>query len=372
MQTVWVDGLRYLTIARQIEQVERDIQPRQLPEEVCAQLHFAWQSYRLRYFRILRINDLPTEIISNILRFVTVAGDCVHESTLWNAIWFRGSGSKIDRAWTWLDGARQAPLDIRIDGDPSGDDFDDESEMEHATNTSPPLHQAFDHPHVHCRRGGLGERTHGSGSSTNAWSFRCPLFARFELLRGGMKYEDRKSLVWPNVIPQPFLAAPSLAYLSLNDASHSPDAARFREILMNCPRLEKLSMDAAGPIFEKTDHGAHSSCPSSISPHSGRCRFLVVADFSLPYAMFLFFLQLTSAFPKARLLTAYSMQFDTSPLEKATMTRCLDSIPLLPQGSQRRQPIFDLFFRADGHKTPVASHLTVVDCQSIEPHILVE
>lgn len=33
-------------------------------------------------------------------------------------------------------------------------------------------------------------------------------------------------------------------------SSHSPAAARFREILINCPRLQKLSMDGAGPVLE--------------------------------------------------------------------------------------------------------------------------
>ncbi|KAJ6575275.1 hypothetical protein B0H19DRAFT_1022206 [Mycena capillaripes] len=454
IQAVRLDGLRYLVIVRQIEQVQRDIYPRQLPEEVRAQLQFARQSYLLRYFRIFRINDLPTEIISNILRFVIwdsmkrpvdarlrVTWTCrrwreiaLNDSTLWNAIWFRGSGSKIDRAWAWFERARQAPLDIRIDGDPSGDDSDDESEMDSATIdlSNEPCMTPADMRQMLLRLFTklstirmlivvvedwksalvvldlLG--THGPSG--------VPLLQRFELHRGGMKNEDRKSLVWPNVIPQPFLggvAAPSLAYLSLNGvpidwhnsilenlttfdirrlpASHSPDAARFREVLTNCPRLQKLSMDGAGPRFEE-----QCSTEGIVPVNLPHLRTLVVADFVRPYAMFLFsqftapnvndltlmnlcgddylplFLQLTSAFPKVRLLTAYSVQFDASPVGLSSMTRWLDSMPMLTylRVANVANQFFGIFFRPQAIKTPVAPRLTVVDCQSIEPHILVQ
>jgi hypothetical protein len=122
-----------------------------------------------------------------------------------------------------------------------------------------------------------------------------------------------------------------------------------------------------------------------------------VADFAVEYVMFLFsqfsapdvndltlmnlcgddylrlFLQLTSAFTKIRLLTCYSIQFDVSPLGLASMTRWLDSMPLLTYlrvGNVANQ-FFDIF-RPTDIKTPVCPHLVVVDCQSIKPSILVQ
>ncbi|KAJ7925935.1 hypothetical protein B0H13DRAFT_1973960 [Mycena leptocephala] len=430
IQAVRLEGLRYLVIVRQIEEVQRDIYPRPLPQEVEAQLKFARQSYMLRYFRLFRINDLPTEIISNILRFVVwdstkrpvdarlgVTWTCrrwreiaLSDSTLWNAIWFRGSGARIDRAWAWFERARQAPLDVRIDADPDSDDGSDNSTVldlsDEPTMTAADMRQMLlrlftklstirmliivvdDWKSALLVLDLLG----ACGPSTGV-----PMLQRFELHRGAMKNEDRKSLVWPGITAQPFLGgavAPSLGYLSLNGvpidwsrsvlenlttfdirrlpASHSPDAARFREILMNCPRLQKLSMDGAGPKFEE-------QCAEHIAavelPH---LRTLVVADFSRQYAMFLFSQfsapNLTSAFPKVRLLTAYSIQFDASPVGLATMTRWLDSMPLLTylRVANVANQFFGIFFRPQAVKTPVAPRLLVVDCQSIDPSILVQ
>ncbi|KAF7347704.1 F-box domain-containing protein [Mycena venus] len=448
-QAIRLEGLRYLVIVRQIEEVQRDIYPRPLPAEVAAQLKFARQSYMLRYFRIFRINELPTEIISNILRFVVwdsmkspvnarlrVTWTCkrwreiaLGDSTLWNAIWFRGSGARIDRAWAWFERARQAPLDVRIDGNNSGDDSDDESEDSSIVNCDSSMTPA-DMRQMLLRLFTKLATIRMLIIVVDDWksalvvlellgtfgpSSGVPMLQRFELHRGGMKNEDRKSLAWPNIISQPFIGGvtvPSLAYLSLNGvpidwsrsvlenlttfdirrlpASHSPDAARFREVLMNCPRLQKLSMDGAGPRFEEDAEGF---VPVEL-PH---LRTLVVADFSRQYSMFLFsqfsapnvndltlmnlcgddylplFLQLTGAFPKVRLLTAYSIQFEVSPHGLASMTRWLDSMPLLAylRVANVATQFFGIFFRPNDLKTPVSPRLLVVDCQSVDPDILV-
>ncbi|KAJ7170035.1 hypothetical protein C8R46DRAFT_221773 [Mycena filopes] len=454
-QSVRLDGLRYLVIMRQIDQVARDISPRALPEEVHAQLIFARQSYMLRYFRLFRINDLPTEILSNILRFVVwdsmkrpvdarlrVTWTCrrwreiaLNDSTLWNAIWFRGAGHRIDRAWAWFERARQAPLDIRIDGDPTGDGQDDDDVSE--TDASSAVMTVSDQPAM--TDGDMRQmlvRLFTKLASirmliivVDDWKSALvvlellkvlgpsgvPMLQRFELHRGGLKNEDRNSLVWPNITAEPFLGgvkAPLLAYLSLNGvpidwsrsvlenlttfdirrlpASHSPDAALFREVLTNCPRLQKLSMDGAGPKFEEVS--GDPIVPVNL-PH---LRTLVVADFSREYVMFLFsqftapnvndltlmnlcgddylplFLQLTPSFPKVQLLTAYSVQFLATPDGIAAMTRWLDSMPLLAylRVANVANQFFGIFFRPNDIKNPVAPKLVTVDCQSIEPHIL--
>ncbi|KAJ7161423.1 hypothetical protein C8R43DRAFT_334660 [Mycena crocata] len=449
-QSVKLEGLRYLVIVRQIEAVQRDIWPRTLPVDVHAQLIFARQSYTLRYFRLFRINDLPTEIISNILRFVVwdsmkrpvdarlrITWTCrrwreiaLEDSTLWNAVWFRGAGTRIDRAWTWFDRARQAPLDIRIDGDPAGEDDDDQPESIIDLSDQPMT--AGDMRQMLVRLFTKLSTIRMLIIVVDDWKSALvvlemlracgpsgvPMLQRFELHRGGLKNEDRQSLAWPNVIPLPFLGgavAPSLAYLSLNGvpidwsgsvlenlttfdirrlpSTHSPDAARFREILINCPRLQKLSMDGAGPRFDEED--MEPIIPINL-PH---LRTLVVADFTRQYALFLFsqfsapnvndltlmnlcgddylplFLQLTSAFPKVRLLTAYSIQFQSSVVGLTSMTRWLDSMPLLTylRVANVANQFFGTFFRRAGaDSNPVAPNLAVVDCQSLEPAILVQ
>ncbi|KAJ7783788.1 hypothetical protein DFH07DRAFT_204127 [Mycena maculata] len=444
---------------RQIEAIQRDIYPRPLPLEVRAQLVFAHQSYLLRYFRTFRINDLPTEIISNILRFVVwdahrrpvyarlrITWTCkrwreiaIADSTLWNAVWFRGTGVRIERAWAWFERARQAPLDIRIDGDPSGEDSDDESESSVVDMSDQPSLTAAGMRHMLLRLFNKLATIRMLIIVVDDWESALvvlellgqygadgagiPMLLRFELHRGGLKNADRRSSSgWPTLTPQPFLGgatAPSLTYLSLNGVpidwsrsvlenlttfdirrlptSHSPDAARFREILINCPRLQKLSMDGAGPIFEEQDMDLLD--PVEL-PH---LRTLTIADFTRPYAMFLFsqfsapnvndltlmnlcgedylplFLQLTAAFPKVRLLTAYSIQFEASREGLVAMTRWLDSMPLLAylRVANVANQFFSTFFRPGcllnpSNYNPVAPHLTVVDCQSVDPAILVQ
>ncbi|KAF7366652.1 F-box domain-containing protein [Mycena sanguinolenta] len=450
-ETVRLDGLRYLVIVRRIEQVQRDIYPRPLPEEVQAQLSFARQSYMLRCFRLFRINDLPTEIISNILRFMIwdsmrtpvrarlhITWTCrrwreiaLADSTLWNAIWFRGNS--MERAWAWFERARATPLDIRIDCDSSGDDSDpDESEDSTVLGISTePSTKAVEMRQMLLRLFTklatirmlivVVQKCHWKKAlgmlellSTFAPSTGVPMLKRVEFHRGGLENEDRSFLSWPKVIFRPFLGgavAPCLEYLSLNGVSidwststlanlttldirrfpqsHFLDAARFREVLMNCPRLHKLCLDGAGPKFEE-----QGSKPVEL-PH---LRVLVVADLSRRDTIFLFsqisapsvnsltlmnlygddylpiFLKITSAFPKVRLLTTYSVQFDSSPVGIESMRRWLDSMPLLAylRVANVVNHFFEVFSRPDGPETPVAPHLKFADFQSVDPGLIVQ
>ncbi|KAJ7678240.1 hypothetical protein DFH06DRAFT_1291500 [Mycena polygramma] len=445
-EAVRLECLGFLAMVREIEKVQTDIYPVALPAEVVAQLLFARQSYVLRYFRLFRVNDLPTEIISNILRLVVwdsmkrpvdarlrVTWTCrrwreiaLSDATLWNAIWFRGSGARIDRAWAWFERARQSPLDVRIDGDPSTD-ADDEAEID----SDLPLITAAAMGEMLVRLLTKLPTIRMLIVVVEDWESALtvldlltakgpsgvPVLKRFELHRGGLRTEDRKTLAWPGIMSQPFLGgavAPSLEYLSLNGvpidwsksvlrnlvtldirrlpALYSPDASRFREILNNCPRLNKLTMDGAGPVFEER------SLQDIVPVHLPYLRTLVVADFSWPYLMFLFsqfsapdvndltlmnlcgddylpvFIKITSAFPKVRLLTAYSIQFNVSPAGLSAMTGWLDSMPLLTylRVANVANQFFGIFFRSHAVRTPVAPRLATVDCQSIEPAILVQ
>ncbi|KAJ6554026.1 hypothetical protein DFH09DRAFT_1038497 [Mycena vulgaris] len=443
-EAVRLDGLRYLVIARAIAEVQRDIHPRALPAEVAAQLLFARQSYMLRYFRLFRINDLPTEVIGDILRLVVwdsmrrpvnarlhVTWTCrrwrqvaLADATLWNAIWFRlwDAGTAFERQWAWFERARQAPLDIRIDGPKGqGEDshLDSASVIDHSNKTV--MRQTL--LRLFAKLPAIRMLIIVVDDWDNALlvmellqacsSVGVPLLMRFELHRN-INNPSRvvADHTWADVASLPFLGgavAPSLQYVSFNGvpidwsasvlrnlttldirrlpSTHSPDAARFREILINCPRLDKLSMDAGSPKFEEGD-----VVPIPL-PY---LRTLVVADFSRTHAEFLFrqfsapnlndltlmnlcgadylplFVQLTSVFPKVRLLTAYSIQFDLSEAGMASMARFLDSMPLLEYLRVANvSPIFfAAFFRGAGAANPIAPHLVVADCQSLDPEII--
>ncbi|KAJ7646193.1 hypothetical protein B0H17DRAFT_437887 [Mycena rosella] len=451
---VRLEGLRYMVIALHIEQVQRDIHPRKLPAIVKAQLVFARQSYAIRYFRTFRVNDLPTENFSNILRFVIwdqtkhpidarlrITWTCrrwreiaLADSTLWNAIWFRGAGgaggSQIERAWAWFDRAREAPLDIRIDTAPTSEDSDSDSSVSEVL-AEPAVSPNNMHQMI-LRLFNKLSTIRVLIVVVDDWESALtvlellaeggpagmPTLERFELHRAGTQIEDRNSITWPAIVSRPFLGgavAPSLAYLSVNGvpinwsrsvlenlttldirrlpSSYSPDAVRFREILGSCPRLDKLSLDGAGPKFEQS--------LEKIQPiQLPYLRTLVIADFTCPYAIFLFsqfsapgvndltlmnlcredftplFLQLTSTFPKVRLLTTYSIQISVGPSGIQIMRSWLESMPLLVylRIANVANQFFETFFRtdADGNSTPVVPGLAFMDCQSLDPSVVVK
>ncbi|KAF7377688.1 F-box domain-containing protein [Mycena sanguinolenta] len=403
----------------------------------------------LRCCRLFRINDLPTEIVTITLRFaiwdldswqrqahsqLRVTWTCrrwreivLADSTLWNHIWFC-SGHPIEREWAWFERARQTPLVIYIDFGYIGDYFDDAPEeltvdMSSKPSTKPVkmrqiLFRLFAKlTTIHTLFIAVGDWKSASIAlellDTFAPSSGVLMLQSFALHLKGSR-EDKLSLPWAEVIPHPFLGgviAPSLAHLTLAGVpidwsssvirnlttldvrdfpeSHSPDSARFWDVLTNCPGLHTLSMMGAGPRFDE-----QSSKPV-VLPH---LHVLTVADFSCQKAMFLFsrisapsindlvlmrlcdddylpvFLQITSAFPKVRLLTMCSIWFDISPVGLESMTRWLDSMPFLTylRVAGVPNPFFGLFFRSGNLGNPVAPRLAFLDCEALDPDILVQ
>ncbi|KAJ7070681.1 hypothetical protein C8F01DRAFT_1013487 [Mycena amicta] len=437
-ETIRKEGLRFLILSLEIERVQRDVDPRRLPPEVEAQLSFAKQSYILRYFRLFRVNSLPPEVLNNILRFViwdsrrtpvrarlTVTWVCklwreiaIDDVTIWTAVWYRPGAARIQRASTWLERTRQASLDIRID---VVDHVDE-------TLTIPPDDLRKILTCIFEKRQTI--RMLIVTVASDDWESALivlellalygphglPMLQRFELHRGGLNNEDRKSLAWPPMVPQPFLGgakAPLLSYISLNGVPidwrgsilenlttfdmrrlpsiYRPDLARFYEILTNCPRLIKLSLDGAGPRFDEVN------MDQPLTPVDLPClRTLVVADLTRAYAIFLFsaftarnvndltlmnlcgddysplFQLMTGMFPRVQLLTAYSLQYE--PHGPPIMVRWLDAMPMLAymRVANLAPYFYGLFFRDGDLQNPVAPHLQVLDCQVIEPPILVQ
>ncbi|KIM38371.1 hypothetical protein M413DRAFT_447849, partial [Hebeloma cylindrosporum] len=90
--------------------------------------------HTIHFAQIFRINDLPPEILGNIFRYVVWSSNSVQkgvqwrlrltwtcrnwrrvalaDSTIWTAIWFHPP--HLDRAFTWLERAGTAPVDVRF------------------------------------------------------------------------------------------------------------------------------------------------------------------------------------------------------------------------------------------------------------------
>ncbi|KAJ6481638.1 hypothetical protein C8R45DRAFT_308142 [Mycena sanguinolenta] len=384
----------------------------------------------------LRINDLPTEIIISIFRFVIrdsvqrpidarlrVTWTCGRwreiafaDSMLWNAICFRAGSN--EQAWAWFERAGEAPLDVRIDCDASGGEPEEPVALDSA-DVRRILVRLL--PKLATIRKFIVTTANWENAlvvlellSTFAPSTGVPMLQHFELHRHWERRrpDHLRPLSWPDVISRPFLGgatAPSLEYLTLNavsidwsssvlanlttldlrycpEASHSPDPARFREVLKNCPRLHKLSLNGAGPPFEQS--------PEPVKlPH---LRILLIGTCLHRYAMFLFsqisapnvndlvlvdltgddtlpmFIQITSAFPKVRMLTMNSIKVDVSPPGLATMRRWLNSMPLLVYLRVACVSIrfFRLFFAPDSDP-PVAPQLAVVHFVSMDANAIV-
>ncbi|KAF9041755.1 hypothetical protein BDZ89DRAFT_1060117 [Hymenopellis radicata] len=112
--------------------------------EVVNRLVLLRTEYNLRFWRLFRINDLPSEIILEILRLavwsdsngarvrLAVSSTCrmwrelsLGDQSLWTAIMINTSQYPFDRAFAWLDRAGRSSLHIRFD-DVEKDKIDNE------------------------------------------------------------------------------------------------------------------------------------------------------------------------------------------------------------------------------------------------------
>ncbi|KAF8899034.1 hypothetical protein BD779DRAFT_1431539 [Infundibulicybe gibba] len=355
-------------------------------------LFLARSQYEIAYCRIFRFNDLPTEIINNIYRYVVWSAPHPHagiisrlwitwtckrwrtiatqDSTLWNAIWFRDR-HPFNRSFAWLDRAGTAPLDIRIN-DKEGHKFTG-SEMEELLDR---LFTKVSHIRmliviIEDWEPVLTVLDKLRAVATSG----VPLtIERFELHRTGSPYVQPGRGYKPSSFRQPMplfggAHAPTLKYFSVNGVyidwhkstltnlttidirriplERSPGILRFRDLLSSSPSLYKLCLDGAGPQWQPDD--AHGLTPVELP----NLKVLVVADFSLHYGFYLFshisapkvvdltlmnfvgedysplFALITPKFPAVKLLTVYSIEPSTTPRGVFVMVKWLESMPLL-------------------------------------------
>ncbi|KAK7465413.1 hypothetical protein VKT23_005391 [Stygiomarasmius scandens] len=344
----------------------------------------------IRYYRIFRVNDLPPEILSNILRFVVWSAPepsfgilwrlqltwvcrhwryiAINDPTLWNAIWFRDQ-PPFERSLTFVQRSRNSAMDIRINDNPR------------EPYTYEEVEQLLDRltPVVSNIRMLIVLFTEWNSILSilrwlDRWGPRVPLaMERLEIHRLGSPYQ------WPshNWMPSMHTVSlyplfggkyiPSLTYITLN-ALHvdwdntsfenlttldirriplelCPTMTRFREMLASCPKLDKLSIDGAGP--SDRPNARHDKEPILLSS----LRTLVLANFTVQFLHSIithiaapnvrdltlmnfvtvdytpFYAYITNKFPQVRLLTLYTVQCKAEGID--AVIDCLDSFPHL-------------------------------------------
>ncbi|KAL0951553.1 hypothetical protein HGRIS_008236 [Hohenbuehelia grisea] len=292
-----------------------------------------FEAYRLerdlRFYKLFRVNDLPSEIMSNILRYViwsatiapvgiltryNLAAVCrkwrylVNEDpTIWNIIGVHGY-KDIPRAILWIERAKDATIDLRIDeaNMSGGDRFS--FELEHMQTllaaVIPKLSQLRSFtviieqwPAVLLLLDSLRQAGE-QGVSFN--------FDRFEVHRVGHPF------VWigPGYEPEQYrhpitlfggAPTPRLEHLALNgvhinwNTSHisnlvtldirrvaldlCPSLSQFRDMLQSCPNLNRLVLDSAAPYNDVADVGTLQPIPLM------NLKDLVICNYSLEYSL---------------------------------------------------------------------------------------
>ncbi|KAI9570271.1 hypothetical protein HD554DRAFT_403012 [Boletus coccyginus] len=350
----------------------------------------------LVYWRLFRFMDLPPEIISNIFHLVVWSADNPSEGVrqrlhltwvckawrrlmtedpmIWNAIWFHDA-PPYERSWEWFKRAGSARLDIRLNEvDPKSTGVRDTSKFT-AHRMSDILDKLF--TKLSQIRMLVVIVDNWPPALTvlqklqTAGNARIPInIERLEIHRSGTPYVwigpgfDTQGHRDPAVlfggqtrclqylclsgIHIDFNDTP-LSNLTTLDLRHiaieaSPTLKRFREILQNCPNLDKLTLDGCGPQLEEKrfDHapvelpnlkiltlGSFSlsfACFIVAQVHAPRIRDLTLmtmhgSDYTPLVAV------LTRKFNQVRILTLYNVELNMNPVGKRTFVRWLESMP---------------------------------------------
>lgn len=344
------------------------------------------------WWRLFRVNHLPPEIFTNIIRYVVWSTSdsaeglmyrlhltwvCKHwrrmtiaDQTLWSVIWMRDRAPYL-RSQVWLDRAGSTPLDIRINERDNEPRFDEKA-MERLLNVVfPKLSQirmliviidTWAPALVLLRK---LQRAGEMGIPIN--------LERFELHRAGKPYVWAGPGFEAKLAMNPIVLcggkAPRLKYLAINGVyvdwvrspicnlttldlrrmalDVSPTLGNFRAILQACPNLHKLALDGAGPVVE-TEKAARLK-PIELPT----VRIFVMGDFSLQYALYVLsqisvpntrdltlmnmtgedysplITAMTGIFKDVRLLTLYTVDVSDVSSSRKVMVKWLRSMPLV-------------------------------------------
>ncbi|KAG2155569.1 hypothetical protein DEU56DRAFT_314284 [Suillus clintonianus] len=352
------------------------------------------------YWRNFRMNDLPPEIITHIFRIAawstSTPADGTHvrllltsvctkwrslmiqDCTLWSAIWFRDP-PPYQRSLEWFKRAGGAPLDIRInehDADWKSKDDDWRYKEDDHRFTAEQMEELIDKIFVKVSQIRMLvlvvdnwppalvvlqklQEAAEAGKIINMERLEIhrmgqpfvwlgPGWRSPAVLFGGqtraLKYLCLSGvhIDW-NATPLSNLSTIDLRKIAMNVA---PTLNRFREVLIACPRLQKLSLDGAGPqpSARRPDH-----VPINL-PH---LKVLIIGGFSMLYSCYILsqfkapnvrdltlmnltgedyttmIAAITGRFRELRLLTLYTVNI--SPTEGGTkaMVRFLNAMPYL-------------------------------------------
>jgi len=357
------------------------------------------------YWRTFRMNDLPPEIITHIFRIsvwstgtpadgthirLLLTSVCrkwrrlmIEDCTIWSAIWFRDP-PPYSRSLEWFKRAGGAPLDIRInEHDANWKSKDDDwryKEDDHRF-TAEQMEELIDKIFVKVSQIRMLvlvvdnwppalvvlHKLHEAAEAGNVINMERLEIHRmgqpFVWLGSGFELKGRRSPVvlfggqtqslkylclsgvhidW-NMTPLSNLSTLDLRKIAMNVA---PTLERFREVLLACPRLHKLSLDGAGPqpVPKRLDHE-----PVDL-PH---LKVLVIGDFSMIYSCYVLsqfkacnvrdltlmnligedyapmIIGITGRFKQLRLLTLYTVKIDPTEMSKKAMVRFLYAMPYL-------------------------------------------
>ncbi|OAX43018.1 hypothetical protein K503DRAFT_732428 [Rhizopogon vinicolor AM-OR11-026] len=357
------------------------------------------------YWRTFRLNDLPSEIISHIFRIAvwstSTPADGTHirllltavcrkwrrsmiqDCTLWSAIWFRDP-PPYARSLEWFKRAGGAPLDIRInehDADWKSKDDDWRYKEDDHRFTADQMEELLDKIFVKVSQIRMLvlvvdnwppalvvlhklQEAAEAGNAINMERLEIHRMGQpFVWLGSGFEVKGRRSPVvlfggqtqalkylclsgvhidW-NATPLSNLSTLDLRKIAMNVA---PTLDRFREVLLACPRLHKLSLDGAGPqpAARRPDHD-----PVDL-PH---LKVLIIGGFSMVYSCYVFsqfkapnvrdltlmnltgddyapmIILITGRFRELQLLTLYTVNVNPTEVGKKAMVRFLYAIPSL-------------------------------------------
>lgn len=350
----------------------------------------------LVYWHMFRFMDLPPEIISNIFHLVVWSASHPSEGVrqrlqltwvcktwrrlmtedpmIWNAIWFHDA-PPYERSWEWFKRAGSARLDVRINEvDPEMtrvrdcpkftaqqmSDMLDKlftklsqirmlvvivenwppalsvlQRLQAAGNAGIPIN--IERLEIH--RSGLPYIWIGPGFDTQGHRDPAVLF-------GGqtrhLQYLCLSGIhIDFNDTPLSNLTTLDLRHIAIDS---SPTLKRFRDILRNCPRLDKLTLDGCGPQPEEKrfDHAPVElpylkiftlgsfhiafACFIVAQVHAPRVRDLTLMTMTGSDYIPLIGV-LTRKFQQVRILTLYNIDLEMNSVGKRTFVRWLDSMP---------------------------------------------
>jgi hypothetical protein len=391
--------------------------------------------YSVRFGRLFRINELPAEIMSIIFHDVVwsandpqecnrsrlaLGATCrlwrrlvVGDPTLWNTFCYRvDSPGQLAFSKLMVERCGSAPIDIRLKDTPerplSEEDMED-------------ILQDLTSRRSQLRTLSVAVQDWEAGLTLLRWlqaigSQKLPCnLKRLEVHRLGPPYVQLGPEHAPHSSPfgpLPLFGGayvPSLRYFAISGLhidwtrttlkqlttldirrvplDSAPDMDHFRDILLECPELDRLVLHGAGPKWRPP-----AECHPPVTLH--KLRSLILADFALNYAQFVLavllapelrelalygftgedyttlFEQLTGLFPKVRLLTMVSIELAPEEHGAQALVRLFASMPDIRflQVSKISESFWDAFHFDP--KTLTEYPDPIQDCVSDPTHIL--